>query len=69
MRLSCLLRDAVLRTLQAADIFGYRALLVRALHKKTVQFYENAAFQPSPVDPLVSMILLDDAKKAFLSDE
>lgn len=61
-----LLRDAVLRTLQAGDIVGCRALLVRALHEKAAQFYENAGFQPSPVDPLVYMILLDDARKALL---
>lgn len=63
-----LLRDAVLRTLQAADIVGCRVLLVRALHKKVATFYKSAGFQPSPVDPLVYMILLNDAKK-ILSPE
>lgn len=65
---TALLRDAVLRTLQAADIVGCRALLVRALHKKAAVFYENAGFQSSPIDPLVYMILLDDAKKAIAPD-
>lgn len=60
-----LLRDAVLRTLQVADIVGCRALLVHALHEKAAAFYENAGFRPSPVDPVVFMIRLDDARMLY----
>ena len=63
-----LLRDAILRTLQAADIAGCRALLVHALHEKAAAFYASAGFQPSPVDPLVYMLRLDDAKAALALD-
>ncbi|WP_244432676.1 GNAT family N-acetyltransferase [Desulfocurvibacter africanus] len=60
-----LLRDAVLRTLQAADIAGIRALLVHALHEKAAGFYARAGFQPSPLRPLTCMLLLADARKAL----
>jgi len=36
-----LLRDAILRTLQAADIAGIRAILVRAISERARQFYEK----------------------------
>lgn len=60
-----LLRDAVLRTLQVADIVGCRALLVHALHGKAAKFYAAAGFQPSPVDPLIYMLRLADARDAL----
>ncbi len=59
---SDLLRDAVVRTLQAAEIVGIRALLVHALHQKAGQFYEKAGFSCSPTNPLVYMLLLKDAR-------
>lgn len=58
-----LLRDAVLRTLQVADIVGCRALLVHALHEKAAGFYQAAGFQPSLVDPLIYMLRLNDARE------
>ncbi|HEX6958294.1 MAG TPA: GNAT family N-acetyltransferase [Ferrovibrio sp.] len=47
-----LLRDAVLRTLQVADIAGVRALMVHAKNDAARAFYERFDFQPSPTDPL-----------------
>jgi GNAT superfamily N-acetyltransferase len=60
-----LLRDAVLRTLQAADIAGIRAILVHAISEQARQFYEDCGFAPSPMDPMTLMITLAEAKKAF----
>jgi len=60
-----LLRDAVLRTLQAADIAGIRALLVHALTEQAGRFYERAGFQPSPLRPLTYMLLLSTARAAL----
>ena len=57
-----LLQNAVVRTLQAAEIVGVRALLVHALHEKIGQFYEKAGFSRSPTNPLVYMLLLKDAR-------
>lgn len=60
-----LVRDAVLRTLQAAEIAGIRALLVHALTPEARQFYEKLGFQPSPLDPMVLMVTLQDARVAM----
>lgn len=56
-----LLRDAVLRTLQAAHVAGIRALLAHALHGRAADFYVRAGFIPSPFDPLALTVLLRDA--------
>jgi GNAT superfamily N-acetyltransferase len=60
-----LLRDAVLRTMQAAEIAGIRAVLVHAISEDARRFYERCGFQPSPVDPMTLMITLRDAAKAL----
>jgi GNAT superfamily N-acetyltransferase len=56
-----LLRDAVLRTLQAADIIGVRAILVHALSEQAKKFYEDCGFAPSPINPLTLMITVSEA--------
>ena len=48
-----LVRDAVLRTLKAAEIAGIRALLVHVLDEDAATFYRHLGFLESPVDPLV----------------
>jgi len=60
-----LLRDAILRTLQAADIAGIRAILVHAISESARQFYLRAGFISSPVDPMTLMITLEEAAKAL----
>jgi GNAT superfamily N-acetyltransferase len=59
---SGLLRDAILRTLQAADIAGIRALVVHAKHDAARSFYERFDFQASPTDPLHLFALLKDLR-------
>ena len=58
-----LLRDAVLRTLQAAEIAGIRAILVHAISERAKRFYENNGFISSPVDPMTLMITVAEAAK------
>lgn len=58
-----LLRDAVLRTLQAADIAGIRALAVHAKDDQARQYYQQFNFAPSPTDPLHLFVLLKDIRK------
>jgi GNAT superfamily N-acetyltransferase len=58
-----LLRDAVLRTVQAAEIAGIRAILVHAISEGAKRFYEKYGFVTSPIDPLTVMITLADAVK------
>jgi GNAT superfamily N-acetyltransferase len=60
-----MLRDAILRTLQAADIAGIRAILVHAISEAAQQFYNRCGFQPSLVDPMTLMITLADAESVI----
>jgi|SRR5436853_289981 len=60
-----LLRDAILRTLQAADIAGIRAILVHAISERARQFYEDCGFIASPMDPLTLMITVAEAVKSL----
>jgi GNAT superfamily N-acetyltransferase len=57
-----MLRDALLRTLQAADIAGIRALLVHALNERGATFYRERGFAASPFDPLVFFLALDQVR-------
>lgn len=60
-----LLRDAIVRTLQAAEIGGIRAILVDAISEDAKRFYERHGFRGSPVDPMILMITVADARKAL----
>ena len=57
-----LLRDAELRTLQAGEIAGIRALTTHAKDDAARRFYEYFEFLASPTDPLHLFILLKDLK-------
>ena len=57
-----LLKDALLRTAQAADIAGIRCLLVHAKDDAARQWYESWEFEPSPTDPYHLFLMLKDLK-------
>ena len=57
-----LLKDALLRTLQAADIAGIRAFAVHAMDNEARAFYEHFDFITSPSDPMHLFLLLKDIK-------
>ena len=57
-----LLKDALLRTAQAADIAGIRCLLVHAKDEAARQWYESWEFDPSPTDPYHLFLMLKDLK-------
>ena len=57
-----LLRDAMLRTLQAADIAGIRALAVHAKDEAARDFYQKFDFIPSSTDPTHLFVLLKDVR-------
>jgi GNAT superfamily N-acetyltransferase len=63
-----LLRDAALRTMQAADIAGIQAILVHAISEDAKRFYERCGFRPSPVDPMTLMIMLRDARQGLVGE-
>lgn len=59
---TALLKDALLRTVQAAEIAGIRALLVHAKDDKARQWYQRFDFEPSPSDPFHLFLLLKDIR-------
>jgi GNAT superfamily N-acetyltransferase len=59
---AALLKDAILRTVQAADIVGCRAVLVHAKDEKARDFYRKYGFEPSPLDELHLYLLMKDIK-------
>ena len=55
-----LLKDALLRTAQAAEIAGIRCLLVHAKDDTARLWYESWGFEPSPTDPYHLFLMLKD---------
>jgi GNAT superfamily N-acetyltransferase len=63
-----LLRDAILRTLQAAEIAGIRAILVHAISEEAKRFYEQCGFTASPLDAMTLMVNVKDARESLNLD-
>lgn len=57
---SGMLQDAILRTLNAAEIAGIKAILVHAIDDVAKQFYAHHGFRASPVEPRTLMITLKE---------
>ena len=57
-----LLLDALMRTAQAADTIGIRALLVHAIDGDAKRFYLHFNFETAPVDPMHLMLLMKDLR-------
>jgi len=57
---SALLKDALIRTAQAADAIGARALLVHAKDDEAKAFYQHFTFEPSPSDPYHLLLIMKD---------
>jgi len=62
---AALLKDALQRAAQAADIVGCRALLVHAKDESAQAFYRKFGFESSPVDELHLYLLMKDILAAF----
>jgi GNAT superfamily N-acetyltransferase len=60
-----LLKDALLRAAQAADIVGCRAVLVHAKDQTAQTFYRKYGLEPSPVDELHLYLLMKDIKASL----
>jgi hypothetical protein len=58
-----LFRDAILRTVQAAELAGIRASLVHAISEEAKRFYARRGFVESPIDPMTLMITVATRKK------
>lgn len=60
-----LIKDAMLRTLNAADIAGIRAIVVHAKDDEAKAFYERFDFSPSPTDAYHLSIMIKDVKASI----
>jgi GNAT superfamily N-acetyltransferase len=60
-----LLKDAMRRTVQAAEIVGIRALAVHAKNAKARDFYQHFGFIDSPTDPMHLFVLVNDLRRYF----
>ena len=57
---AALLKDALLRTIQVAEIAGLRAMLVHAKDDSAKRFYEKFGFESSPIDDYHLFLRLSD---------
>jgi GNAT superfamily N-acetyltransferase len=57
---AALLKDALLRTIQAAEIAGLRAMLVHAKDDSAKRFYKKFGFEPSTIDAYHLFLRLSD---------
>ena len=62
---AALLKDALSRAVQAADVAGARAVLVHAIDEEARAFYKHFGFDDTPVGPLQLMSLIADLRKAM----
>lgn len=60
-----LIKDAIARTLQAADIAGIRAFVVHAKDDEVRTFYEHFGFVSSPTDARHLYALIKDLQRAI----
>jgi len=60
-----LVKDAILRAAQAADIIGVRAILTHAKDEAAKTFYTHFGFEPSPVNELHLYLLMKDIQKTL----
>ena len=58
-----LLRDAILRILQAADIAGIKAIVVHAISEQAKQYYIARSFIESPSNPMTLILPLESIQK------
>ncbi len=63
-----MVRDAMLRTINAAEIAGIHALLVHAKDENAGAFYTHLGFEPFPDEPLTLYRLLKDIRSMLMQD-
>ncbi len=62
---AALLKDALVRVAEAADLIGVRAIVAHAKDEQAKAFYARYDFEPSPTDPLHMFLLLKDVRAAL----
>jgi len=61
-----MVRDAVIRTLEASKVAGLKALFVHAISPEAKAFYSKCGFYPSPINSMTLMITVKEALTALL---
>lgn len=62
-----LLKDCILRSIQAMNAVGGAGILVHAINDRAQTFYKKFGFKESTFDPLVLMARICDIEKTLLS--
>jgi GNAT superfamily N-acetyltransferase len=62
-----LLKDALSRSLNAANEIGARVILVHAIDEEAKNFHKKFGFEESPVNDLHLMLLMKDLEKSLSS--
>jgi GNAT superfamily N-acetyltransferase len=60
-----LFRDAARRVAQAAEAIGIRRIVVHAISAQAKEFYLALGFDPSPREPMMLMVTLQDVRAAL----
>jgi GNAT superfamily N-acetyltransferase len=61
-----LLRDAILRVLQAAEIVGVKAMLAHAISEEAREFSIAHGFLASSIDPMTLCLPVETARRALM---
>ncbi len=62
-----LVRDALLRVLNAATEVGISAILIHALSQSAKRFYLSCGFVESPIQPMILMMTLKTIRTIILA--
>jgi GNAT superfamily N-acetyltransferase len=62
---TALLNDAILHTIQAAEIAGVTALLVHSISEQARRFYASRGFVESPVRPMTLCLTLATVEQSL----
>lgn len=62
---AALFRDGAVRVLSAADAIGIRGMIVHAISEEAVAFYAALGLVPSPGEPRMLMITLDELRASL----
>ena len=64
-----LVRDALIRAIQAADIAGLRAFLIHAKDENAKNFYQKLGFESAPHNEFHLFMKISDIKASFADEE
>ncbi len=60
---AALLKHFLLKALEVASLTGVRLVLVHAKDSRAAGFYRHFGFEPSPIDELTLMLLINDIRR------